>query len=66
MRAEVGDELVTHGRVVGRHDRTADVVAVLGPGGQPPYRVRDGDGHETVVSPGPDTEVRHTPRGRRR
>lgn len=59
MRATVGDELVVHGRIVGQHDRVARIVEVLGTDGGPPYRVRFEDGHETLVSPGPDTVVRH-------
>ncbi|NUT52702.1 MAG: DUF1918 domain-containing protein [Saccharothrix sp.] len=58
MRASIGDELLVHGRIVGQHDRTAEVVEVLGADGAPPYRVRFADGHETVMSPGPDTVVR--------
>ncbi|CAM5553163.1 hypothetical protein SALBM135S_04431 [Streptomyces alboniger] len=59
MRATVGDELVLHGRTVGQQDRTARIVEVLGRDGGPPYRVRFEDGHETLLSPGPDTVVRH-------
>ncbi|MEV0256038.1 DUF1918 domain-containing protein [Streptomyces sp. NPDC050732] len=59
MRATVDDELVVHGRVVGQRDRVARIVEVLGTDGGPPYRVRFADGHETVMSPGPDTVVRH-------
>ncbi|MFI6286344.1 DUF1918 domain-containing protein [Streptomyces sp. NPDC051018] len=59
MHANVGDKLLVHGRTVGQHDRTAEVVEVLGRKGDPPYRVRfDDDGHEALVSPGPDTVVR--------
>ncbi|MFE0173094.1 DUF1918 domain-containing protein [Streptomyces sp. NPDC059002] len=58
MRATVGDELVVHGRIVGQHDRIAQIVEVLGVDGGPPYRVRFEDGHETLMSPGPDTVVR--------
>jgi len=57
MRAKVGDTLATHGRIVGQHDRTAKIVEVLGSNGGPPYRVRYEDGHETILSPGPDTIV---------
>ncbi len=57
MHATVGDILLVHGRIVGQHDRTAEVVEVLGPNGSPPYRVRFEDGHETLMSPGPDTVV---------
>ncbi|MEU5402988.1 DUF1918 domain-containing protein [Streptomyces sp. NPDC005963] len=57
MHAKVGDKLVVHGRIVGQHDRIAEVVEVLGPDGGPPYRVRFDDGHETLLSPGPDTVI---------
>lgn len=59
MRASVGDRLLVHGRIVGQQDRTAEVIEVLGPDGTPPYRVRFADGHETLMSPGPDTVVKH-------
>ncbi|MEE1752608.1 DUF1918 domain-containing protein [Streptomyces sp. SP18CS02] len=60
MQATVGDTLLVHGRTVGQHDRTAEVVEVLGTNGTPPYRVRFADdGHEALMSPGPDTVVRH-------
>ncbi|MFE0426894.1 DUF1918 domain-containing protein [Streptomyces sp. NPDC058953] len=63
MRANVGDKLLVHGRTVGHQDRVAEVVEVLGESGGPPYRVRfEDDGHETLMSPGPDTVVRpHEP-----
>ncbi|MGY1434472.1 DUF1918 domain-containing protein [Streptomyces reniochalinae] len=57
MRANTGDELLMHGRVVGQQDRTATIVEVMGARGEPPYRVRFDDGHEAVVSPGPDSVV---------
>ncbi|MFK4147860.1 DUF1918 domain-containing protein [Streptomyces sp. NPDC004065] len=59
MRASVGDQLVQHGRVVGQHDQVTEVVEVMGPEGNPPYRVRFSDGREAVMSPGPDCQVRH-------
>lgn len=59
MQANEGDLLVVHGRTVGQHDRVAEIVEVLGTNGEPPYRVRFEDGHETVMSPGPDSVVRH-------
>ncbi|MFF8596203.1 DUF1918 domain-containing protein [Streptomyces sp. NPDC015220] len=59
MRATVGDKLVQHGRVVGQHDQITEVVEVMGAEGNPPYRVRFPDGHEAVMSPGPDCQVRH-------
>ncbi|MFJ4342017.1 DUF1918 domain-containing protein [Streptomyces sp. NPDC088915] len=61
MQASVGDTLLVHGRTVGHHDRTAEVLQVLGENGTPPYRVRFDDGHEALMSPGPDTVVRHHP-----
>lgn len=60
MEAAKGDKLLVHGRVVGQHDRMAEIVEVLGQEGHPPYRVRfEDDGHVAVVSPGPDAVVRH-------
>ncbi|MFM9448998.1 DUF1918 domain-containing protein [Streptomyces acidiscabies] len=59
MQASVGDQLVQHGRVVGRQNQITEVIEVLGPSGQPPYRVRFPDGHEALMSPGPDSEIRH-------
>lgn len=59
VQASVGDRLVVHGRIVGQHDHTVEIIEVLGADGGPPYRVRSADGHETLISPGPDTVVRH-------
>lgn len=60
MQASEGDRLLMHGRTVGQHDRTAKVLQVLGENGAPPYRVKfDDDGHEALMSPGPDCVVRH-------
>ncbi|MET9962259.1 DUF1918 domain-containing protein [Streptomyces sp. NPDC006326] len=59
MQASVGDRIVVHGRIVGQRERIAEVIEVLGENGSPPYRVRFEDGHETLMSPGPDTVVRH-------
>ncbi|MCK1797901.1 DUF1918 domain-containing protein [Streptomyces sp. XM4193] len=58
MHAENGDKLLVHGRTVGHGDQVAEIVEVLGSGGEPPYRVRYEDGHETLMSPGPDCVVR--------
>ncbi|MFJ2258789.1 DUF1918 domain-containing protein [Streptomyces sp. NPDC087844] len=57
MQATVGDQLLVHGRTVGQHDRVAEVIEVLGQQGSPPYRVRFEDGHEALMSPGPDCVV---------
>ncbi|MCP3817145.1 DUF1918 domain-containing protein [Streptomyces sp. A3M-1-3] len=59
MHAEKGDKLVVHGRVVGQHDRVVEIVEVLGPDGTPPFKVRAEDGHESIMSPGPDSMVKH-------
>jgi hypothetical protein len=59
MQANTGDRLLMHGRTVGQQDRVAEIVEVMGPDGEPPYRVRFEDGHEAVMSPGPDSVVRH-------
>lgn len=60
MHATVGDRLHLHGRVVGQQERVAEVIEVHGPDGTPPYKVRYPDGHETIMSPGPDCEVEVT------
>ncbi|TDC75983.1 DUF1918 domain-containing protein [Streptomyces hainanensis] len=64
MRAKTGDRMITHGRTVGDVERVTEVIEVLGENGQPPFRVRSADGHESVVSPGPDSEIRGARRRR--
>ncbi|WP_431041315.1 DUF1918 domain-containing protein [Streptomyces sp. P1-3] len=59
MHASKGDRLVVHGRVVGQHDHVVEIVEVLGQNGEPPYRVRAENGHETIMTPGPDSVVDH-------
>ncbi|MEU8486315.1 MULTISPECIES: DUF1918 domain-containing protein [unclassified Streptomyces] len=59
MRATKGDQLRVHGRTVGEHDRVAEIVEVMGHDGEPPFKVRFQDGHEAVMSPGPDSVVQH-------
>lgn len=61
VHARTGDRLVVHGKVVGAHDRELEIVEVMGAEGAPPYRVRDGGGHESIMHPGPDCVV--LPRG---
>ncbi|MFF9479057.1 DUF1918 domain-containing protein [Streptomyces sp. NPDC014733] len=60
MHATKGDRLLVHGRTVGHRDHVVEIIEVLGEHGDPPFRVRDESGHETIMSPGPDTVVRHT------
>ena len=57
MQAKVGDRLHMHGKVVGAKDRMAEVIAVRGADGAPPYLVRFADGHESLVYPGADCVV---------
>ena len=59
MQASVGDKLHVHGRVVGQGDRVVEIVEVRGAQGGPPYLVRDGNGQETLVFPGPDAVIKH-------
>lgn len=59
MEADKGDRLVVHGRVVGEQDRVVEVMEVLGPPRTPPFRVRDEHGHESIMVPGPDSQVDH-------
>lgn len=59
MQASVGDHLLVHGRIVGQHDHVVEIIEVLGANGNPPYRVRAEDGHEAIISPGPDAVVQH-------
>ncbi|MEU5051115.1 DUF1918 domain-containing protein [Streptomyces sp. NPDC021096] len=65
MHASKGDRLVVHGRVVGQKDHVVEVVEVLGRDGNPPYRVRAENGHESIMSPGPDSVVEHRKGGDR-
>jgi hypothetical protein len=53
MQVHEGDVLRFTGRTVGTPEHHATVVEVLGRNGEPPYRVRYDDGHETEVFPGP-------------
>ncbi|MFE3206386.1 DUF1918 domain-containing protein [Embleya sp. NPDC055664] len=59
MHATKGDRLLIHGRVVGQQDHVVEIVEVLGPNGTPPFRIRAADGHESIMSPGPDCVVEH-------
>lgn len=59
MHALVGDRLHVHGRVVGTHDETSEIIEIRGVDGTPPYVVRHEDGHEALVFPGADAVVEH-------
>ncbi|MBW9092231.1 DUF1918 domain-containing protein [Microbacterium jejuense] len=59
MHANVGDRVVIHGRVVGAAERAGEVVEVRGDTESPLLVARFDDGHEAILSPGSDCEVRH-------
>ncbi|MFF9077535.1 DUF1918 domain-containing protein [Streptomyces sp. NPDC014735] len=61
MQAHVGDVLRFTGRTVGTPEHHAIVVEVLGRNGEPPYRVRHDDGHETEICPGPGCVIETRP-----
>jgi hypothetical protein len=67
MHAKAGDRLVIKGHRVGEPDRDAEILEVLGAGGEPPFLVRwSDDGHESQIFPGNDAVVeRRTPRRHR-
>jgi hypothetical protein len=58
MHAQPGDRIVIKGHHVGEPEKDCLVLAVLGPDGEPPYRIRWGDtGHEGLFFPGSDALV---------
>ena len=57
MRAIIGDRIIIRGRTVETPDKHGEIVEVRGPDGQPPYLVRFGEGHQSVVYPGADFVV---------
>ena len=59
MRADVGDRVIIHGRTVGAIERAGEVIEVRGHGDTPLLVVRYDDGHEAILSPGSDCEIRH-------
>jgi hypothetical protein len=62
MRAAVGDRLVVKGHRIGDADKGAQILAVEGEDGGPPYLVRwEDDGHEGLFFPGADAAVEHLP-----
>ncbi len=56
MKAKVGDQVICRSNTVGAPDRLGEV-RDTGPQGEPPFQVRWTDGHETLFTPGPDTEI---------
>lgn len=61
MQTRVGDRVIIHGRVVGAAERAGEVVEVRGSEANPLLVVRFDDGHEAILSPGSDCEIRHAP-----
>lgn len=59
MQASVGDRVIIHGRIVGATERAGEVIDIRGSGDSPLLVVRYDDGHEAILSPGSDCEVRH-------
>jgi hypothetical protein len=63
MRAKKGDRLLIKSHRVGEAERDAEILAVQGDHGEPPYVVRwSEDGHEGLVFPGSDAEIQHLDR----
>lgn len=62
MRAAVGDHILVMSHHIGESKREAQILAVEGEDGGPPYRVRWSDtGHEALFFPGPDSVIEHSP-----
>ena len=60
MQATVGDQIVIRSAHVDEHMRSGEIIEVRGDGGEPPFLVRWGDtGHEALIYPGPDAQIRH-------
>jgi len=57
MRAIIGDRIIIRGRTVETPDKHGEIIEVRGPDGEPPYLVRFGEGHQSVVYPGADFVV---------
>lgn len=58
MQATTGQLLRIHGKTVGSPDEEGEIVEVHGQDGGPPYLVRFDGGHERLIFPGPDCEIR--------
>ena len=63
MQATVGDQIVIKSTHVDEHVRDGEILEVRGVDGAPPFLVRWSDnGHEALVDPGPDAEIRRAQR----
>ena len=59
VKAEVGDQVRVRSRTVDSPARDGEILEVQGQDGAPPYLVRWGDGHTSLLFPGPDAQVQH-------
>ncbi len=59
MRANVGDRVLIRGRVVGMPQRSGEIIGVRGNAEEPLLVVRYDDGHDGILVPGSDCEIRH-------
>jgi hypothetical protein len=60
MQATIGDQIVIRSTHVDDPVRDGEILEVRGEGGEPPFLVRWSDtGHEALVFPGPDAQIRH-------
>lgn len=59
MHASVGDQIVIRSAHVDEVVRNGEILEVRGQNGEPPFLVRWSDsGHEALIFPGPDAQVR--------
>jgi hypothetical protein len=58
FRARVGDLVIVEGHKVGEARRVGEILEVLGEPGHEHYRVRWGDGRETVYYPSSDATIK--------
>ena len=60
MRATVGDQIIIHSSHLDEPNRDGEIIDVRGRDGEPPFLVRWADtGHEVLMYPGPDAQIRH-------
>nr|WP_184752996.1 DUF1918 domain-containing protein [Microbacterium thalassium] len=59
MHASVGDRVIIHGRTVGAAEKTGEVIGIRKDSDPPLLVVRYDDGHEAILAPGSDCEIRH-------
>ncbi|AEF42688.1 DUF1918 domain-containing protein [Hoyosella subflava] len=63
MHAVAGDRIHFKSGTVGAPEHEAEILEVQGSNGEPPYRVRFDDGHESIVYPGSDIQIEHPSSG---